>query len=46
LNVKNDDCQVLVDTEMYNNGDVDEDAGDPSSGVQLHVLNRNEFPYK
>jgi hypothetical protein len=38
--------QVLVDTEIYNSGDVEEEAGDLGNGVHLHILNRGEFPYK
>ncbi len=45
LRVELDD-QVLVDTEMYNSGDVEEEAGDLGNGVHLHILNRGEFPYK
>jgi hypothetical protein len=37
---------VLVDTEMYNNGDVEDTTSGLGNGVHLHVLNRREFPYK
>ena len=38
--------KVLVDTEMYNNGDVGDEGEDLGNGVHLHILNRKEFPYK
>ena len=38
--------KVLVDTEMYNNGDVADEGEDLGNGVHLHILNRKEFPYK
>jgi hypothetical protein len=38
--------KVLVDTEMYNNGDVGDDTSGLGNGVHLHIFNRREFPYK
>ena len=38
---------MLVDTEMFNNGDLgDDDMVTSGRGADLYIFNRAEYPYK
>jgi hypothetical protein len=39
--------QVLVDAELFNNGDLgDDDVGVGGRGADLYIFNKGEYPYK